>query len=109
MWNALWIFFGGELGSLARLGVSGLVANKFGQTFPWSTLIVNVSGSLVIGLFADFQISLVVFVAVTAVILWFIPKWTQYIIVRLEDTADRISDHAHCSVLIVKQPEKAAQ
>ena len=27
----------------------------------------------------------------------------------LGDTADRISDHAHCSVLIVKQPEKAGQ
>jgi nucleotide-binding universal stress UspA family protein len=25
----------------------------------------------------------------------------------LGDTADRISDHAHCSVLIVKRPEKA--
>jgi nucleotide-binding universal stress UspA family protein len=24
----------------------------------------------------------------------------------LGDTADRVSDHAHCSVLIVKQPEK---
>ena len=27
----------------------------------------------------------------------------------LGDTADRISDHAHCSVLIVKQPEKPRQ
>jgi nucleotide-binding universal stress UspA family protein len=27
----------------------------------------------------------------------------------LGDTADRISDHAHCSVLIVKQPEKQVQ
>jgi len=26
----------------------------------------------------------------------------------LGDTADRISDHAHCSVLIVKQPEKSS-
>ena len=26
----------------------------------------------------------------------------------LGDTADRVSDHAHCSVLIVKQPEKPA-
>jgi hypothetical protein len=34
MWNALWIFVGGGLGSLARWGASGLVANKFGQTFP---------------------------------------------------------------------------
>jgi nucleotide-binding universal stress UspA family protein len=27
----------------------------------------------------------------------------------LGDTADRVSDHAHCSVLIVKQPENPAQ
>ena len=27
----------------------------------------------------------------------------------LGDTADRISDHAHCSVLIVKQPEQPGQ
>jgi CrcB protein len=52
MWNALWIFVGGGLGSLARWGVSGLAANKFGETFPWGTLIVNISGSFVIGLFA---------------------------------------------------------
>jgi CrcB protein len=52
MWNALWIFIGGGLGSLARWGASGLIANKFGQTFPWGTLMVNVSGSFLIGLFA---------------------------------------------------------
>ena len=27
----------------------------------------------------------------------------------LGDTADRVSDHAHCSVLIVKQPEQPGQ
>lgn len=52
MWNALWIFVGGGLGSLARWSCSGLVANRFGQAFPWGTLIVNVSGSFIIGLFA---------------------------------------------------------
>ncbi|MGH7870413.1 MAG: fluoride efflux transporter CrcB [Candidatus Dormibacteraceae bacterium] len=52
MWNALWIFVGGGLGSLARWGVSGWVANAFGQTFPWGTLVVNVTGSFIIGLFA---------------------------------------------------------
>ncbi len=52
MWNALWIFVGGGLGSLARWGASGFIANRFGQTFPWGTLVVNVTGSFVIGFFA---------------------------------------------------------
>jgi CrcB protein len=52
MWNALWIFIGGGLGSLARWGFSGLIASKVGETFPWGTIVVNVTGSFVIGLFA---------------------------------------------------------
>jgi fluoride exporter len=52
MLNALWIFLGGGLGSLARFWASGAVANAFGQTFPWGTLLVNVTGSFIIGLFA---------------------------------------------------------
>jgi fluoride exporter len=48
----LLIFVGGGLGSVARFACSGLVANSFGQTFPWGTLLVNVTGSFVIGLFA---------------------------------------------------------
>jgi len=52
MLNALWIFVGGGFGTLARWGASGFIANRFGQTFPWGTLVVNVSGSFIIGLFA---------------------------------------------------------
>jgi CrcB protein len=52
MANALWIFIGGGLGSLARWWASGFIAQRFGETFPWGTLLVNISGSFVIGLFA---------------------------------------------------------
>ncbi len=52
MWNALWIFIGGGLGSLARWWFSGFIAGAVGQTFPWGTLLVNVTGSFIIGLFA---------------------------------------------------------
>jgi fluoride exporter len=43
---------GGALGTLVRYVLSGVVANAFGGTFPWGTLIVNVTGSFVIGFFA---------------------------------------------------------
>ena len=52
MWNALWIFVGGGLGSLARWWASAFIATRVGETFPWGTLSVNVTGSFVIGLFA---------------------------------------------------------
>ena len=52
MQSYLWIAIGGALGSVARYWCSGVVARLIGETFPWGTLIVNVSGSLVIGFFA---------------------------------------------------------
>ena len=46
-----WAIIGSALGSMARYGMSGAVARRIGETFPWGTLVVNVSGSFVIGLF----------------------------------------------------------
>jgi CrcB protein len=43
---------GGALGTLARYWLSGLVDNAVGQTFPWGTILVNVTGSFLIGFFA---------------------------------------------------------
>lgn len=48
----LLIAAGGALGTAGRYFLSGAVANAVGQTFPWGTLIVNVSGCFVIGFFA---------------------------------------------------------
>ena len=43
---------GGALGSVSRFWLSGFVAERYGTVFPWGTLLINVTGSLVIGLFA---------------------------------------------------------
>lgn len=44
---------GGFLGALARYGLSGLVHRVPGTaTFPYGTLVVNLTGCLLIGLFA---------------------------------------------------------
>jgi fluoride exporter len=43
----LWVALGGS----ARYALSGIVVNWFGVTFPWGTLIVNITGCFVIGIF----------------------------------------------------------
>lgn len=48
----LWVFVGGGLGSMARFALSGLVDRNLGESFPWGTMVVNVSGCFVIGFFA---------------------------------------------------------
>ena len=55
----LWVAIGGALGSVSRFWLNGIISSKFGeaaQTFPLGTLIVNVSGSFLIGIFAALAI-----------------------------------------------------
>jgi CrcB protein len=44
---------GGALGSAVRYVVAVQAARLLGLTFPWGTLIVNVTGSFLIGAFAE--------------------------------------------------------
>jgi fluoride exporter len=48
----LWVALGGALGSVSRYWLNGIISAKFGEAFPWGTLLINVTGSLIIGLFA---------------------------------------------------------
>jgi CrcB protein len=47
----LCIAIGSVLGGTARYFVSGAVARRLGETFPWGTMTVNVSGAFLIGIF----------------------------------------------------------
>ena len=45
----LYIALGGGLGAIARYVLGGWVQVATGATFPWGTLLINVSGSLLLG------------------------------------------------------------
>jgi CrcB protein len=49
MFAYLWVAIGGALGSVSRFWLSNLVADRVGETFPWGTIFVNITGSFVIG------------------------------------------------------------
>jgi len=50
--NYLIVFLGGGLGAALRHGVNILTPRLLGQSFPFATVIENVSGSFVMGLLA---------------------------------------------------------
>jgi CrcB protein len=54
MLNYIWVMLGGALGTGARFWMSEFVAERAGEFFPLGTLVVNVSGSFVIGFSAAF-------------------------------------------------------
>jgi CrcB protein len=54
LYATVWITIGTALGGMGRFWISGLVARRFGETFPWGTLVVNVTGSFLIGFVAVF-------------------------------------------------------
>lgn len=49
MIEILFIALGGALGAVSRYGVSGFFLQMLGPDFPYGTLVVNITGSFVLG------------------------------------------------------------
>jgi len=49
--NYLWIALGAVIGASARYLLSSCVARLFSTSFPYGTLLINISGSLILGFF----------------------------------------------------------
>jgi fluoride exporter len=49
IWALIIVFVGGAIGSMLRFWLSGFIAERFGETFPYGTLVVNLVGSLIVG------------------------------------------------------------
>jgi CrcB protein len=48
------VFLGGGLGAALRHGINLVSARALGTEFPYSTLIINITGSIVMGLIAGY-------------------------------------------------------
>ena len=54
MKSYLLVFVGGGIGASLRHAVNMISARGLGTAFPWGTFIINISGSLVMGLIAGY-------------------------------------------------------
>jgi fluoride exporter len=52
----LWIALGGALGSVARYWL-GLAALPISRSLPWGTVLINVGGSVIIGMFGTLTLA----------------------------------------------------
>ncbi len=52
MLNYLLVALGGAIGSVARFWLNAVISQRYGETFPVGTLVINVTGSFLIGFFA---------------------------------------------------------
>ena len=50
--GVMWVALGSVIGGTARFWLSGFVARQVGETFPWGTIVVNVSGAFLLGVLA---------------------------------------------------------
>ena len=50
--GVIWVSLGSVFGGIARFWLSGFVARHVGETFPWGTMVINVSGAFLIGVLA---------------------------------------------------------
>ena len=91
--NYLWIAVGAVVGASARYFLSGLIARNFSATFPYSTLFINVSGSLALGFFLVYSTDRVLLD----------PRWRLLVAVGFCGSYTTFSSYAFESFALIEQ------
>lgn len=82
---------GGFLGACARYWVSGWTAEKWGASFPYGTLLINLTGSFVLGLF----------LAATTERLLIDPRWRLFLAIGFLGAYTTFSTYTYESVQLL--------
>jgi CrcB protein len=45
----MWVFVGAGMGGALRYALGGWIAQRWGASFPWHTMVINVSGAFLLG------------------------------------------------------------
>lgn len=92
----LWVALGSLFGGSARYFLSGFVGRRIGETFPWGTLTVNVSGCFAIGVLAA---------TANNHLLMDIPAWWQLIVVGFLGTYTTVSSFSLQTLALARDGE----
>jgi CrcB protein len=85
---------GGFVGANVRYWLGGFIQARLGSSFPWQTLIINVTGSLVIGFF----------LGLLAILNWN-PNWRLFFAIGVLGGYTTFSSFAYEAVQLVGQRE----
>jgi fluoride exporter len=95
LYGLLWVAVGSIFGGSARFFLSGLIGRIFGDTFPWATLTVNVTGCLAIGVLASAADGHVLIT----------PVWWQLAVVGFLGTYTTVSSFSLQTLMLVRGGE----
>ncbi len=91
--NYPWIALGAVIGASARYFLSGLVARVFSSAFPFGTLLINITGSLILGFFLVFSTERVLLD----------PRWRLLVAVGFCGSYTTFSSYAFESFALIEQ------
>ena len=91
--NYLWIALGAVVGASARYFLSGVIARHFSSAFPYGTLVINLTGSLVLGFFLVFSAERVLLD----------PRWRLLVAIGFCGSYTTFSSYAFESFALIEQ------
>lgn len=91
--NYLWIALGAVVGASARYFLSTQIARHFSTTFPYGTLLINTTGSLVLGFFLAYSTERVLLN----------PRWRMLVAIGFCGSYTTFSSYAFESFALMEQ------